>query len=75
MPVDKVANSPDSFGQFRYLIDGKEVRVKKGGTFPLPPDNQQYKLVDISQAEALIESATGQKVRVTADAATLSPQQ
>jgi hypothetical protein len=75
MPLNKIGDSPDSFGQFHYLIDNKDYRVKKGGTFSLPPDNQQYKLVDISQNEAQIESATGQKIKVTANDATLVSQQ
>jgi hypothetical protein len=73
MPLDKVADSPDSFAQFHYLIDNKEYRPRKGATFTLPPDNQQYKLIDINQTEAVIESATGQKVKVTANDATLVP--
>lgn len=54
-----IANSPDTFALFRYLIDGTEFRVKKDGEFQLKPDDKTtYKLIDISATQAVINTGT-----------------
>jgi len=64
-----VVDSPASFAIFVFLIDGKEKRVKKNDTFTFPfeestnvpeTDHRKYKLVDISQSEAVIQDLQSQ---------------
>jgi len=64
-----VVDSPASFAIFVFLIDGKEKRVKKNDIFTFPfeesttvPENEhkKYKLVDISQSEAVIQDLQSQ---------------
>lgn len=64
LPLEKIGNSPDSFALFRYLIDGKDYKVKKDKTFLLPPDNIELKVVDIKEGEAVIQTPQGEKVTV-----------
>lgn len=65
LPLEKIVNSPDSYALFRYLIDGKDYKVKKDATFSLPPDNIQLKLIDIKEGEAVIQTPQGEKVTVS----------
>lgn len=54
--ANKEANDPTSYGQFIYLIDNSKFTVKKDDEFTLPLDtDRKYKLIDISDKEALIE--------------------
>lgn len=60
--LEQIMNSPDSFAVFEYLIDGSEIRVKLGKTFQLPGTNSEYKVVDITDARAVIEDTkSGEK--------------
>lgn len=60
--LEKIANSPDSFAVFSYLIDGSEYKVQLGKSFTLPPLNTQYNVVDINSSQAVIQDAqTGEK--------------
>jgi len=60
----KVVDSPDSYALLKYLWDGEEIMVKKDKTFNLKPTNDAYKLIDISDSEALIESPKGEKIKI-----------
>lgn len=62
--LNKEANSPDSYAQFRYLIDNKDYSVKLDASFTLPPDSKKYKLVSVTQTEAVIEDEKGNKITV-----------
>ncbi len=64
---EKIANSPDSYAQFRLLLDNSEFKVKKDQVFALKPEpERKYKLIDISEREALIEDLkTGEKIKVS----------
>lgn len=54
--VRKEANDPTSFGEFSYLYDNSRFTVKKDDEFALTPQSdRKYKLIDISQSEALIK--------------------
>lgn len=76
MTLGKQVNSPDSYAQLRSLVDNKEQTVKKGQAFSLASDpNAQYKLIDIQEGEALIQTPADEKIRVTSEAATLVAQQ
>lgn len=63
---DTVVNSPTEYAQFKYLWDGSEPRVKKLDTFSLEPEKDtKYKLIDISDTEAVIENVeTKEKITV-----------
>ncbi len=63
---DREVNSPTEFAKLRYLWDGSEQTVKKGDDFSVEPEpNVKYKLVDITETEALIQNAeTGQEFKV-----------
>jgi len=54
--ANKEANDPTSFGEFLYLYDKSRFTVKKDDEFPLPPEtDRNYKLIDISEKEAVIQ--------------------
>lgn len=62
---DKPVNDPTVFARFKYLWDGSEFKVKKNESFSVKPDaNVKYKLIDISDTEAVIESPQGDKIQV-----------
>ena len=65
LPLEKTVNSPDSYALFRYLIDGKDYKVKRDKTFLLPPDNIELKVIDIKEAEAVIQTPQGEKVTIS----------
>lgn len=53
---DQVIDSPSSFALFVNQMDGVETKVKKGDEFSLPQEpNLKYKLIDITEENALIE--------------------
>jgi len=53
---NKEADDPTSYGEFLYLYDNSKLRVKKDDEFTLTPDTaRKYKLIDISEEEALIQ--------------------
>lgn len=66
LPLDKIVDSPDSFGLFKFLHDGSEFTVKKNEQFALPTEaDRKYKVIDISATEALIQSSdSGENIRV-----------
>ncbi len=62
---DKPVNDPTVYARFKYLWDGSEMKVKKNTAFAVKPDEGvKYKLIDISDAEAVIESPQGDKIHV-----------
>lgn len=53
---NKEANDPTSFGEFLYLFDNSTFKVKKDEDFTLTPEtNRKYKLIDISESEAVVK--------------------
>jgi hypothetical protein len=61
----QLANSPDSYALFRYLWNNTQFQVKQRKEFALLPDvNLRYKLVDINDDHALIQTPTGQQVTI-----------
>ncbi len=62
---DKPVNDPTVYAKFKYLWDGSEFKVKKNDSFSVKPEETvKYKLIDISDSEAVIESAQGAKIQV-----------
>lgn len=54
--ANKEANDPTSFAEFLYRYDGTTFKVKKDDEFSLKPDEaHKYKLIDISEKEAVIQ--------------------
>lgn len=54
--ANKIANDPTSFGEFLYRYDGTTFTVQKDNEFSLKPnEDQKYKLIDISETEAVIQ--------------------
>lgn len=65
--LNQVANSPESFALFSYLWPNPplEFRVKRIQEFVLLPNKQErYKLLDIQEAEAVIQLPSGEKYTV-----------
>jgi len=64
--VGKEANDPTSFAELVYLLDNSRFTVKKDDTFSIPPEiNRKYKLVDISESQALIKDVeSGQEISI-----------
>lgn len=63
--LGKIANSPDSYADFRYLWNNTEFKVHKEKEFVLLPDaDLRYKLIDITESDALIQTPTKEQVRV-----------
>ncbi len=62
---DKPVNDPTVYAKFKYLWDGSEFKVKRNDRFSVKPaDNVKYKLIDISDTEAVIENPQGDKIHV-----------
>jgi hypothetical protein len=62
---DKPVNDPTVYARFKYLWDGSEFKVKKNDSFSVKPEEAiKYKLIDISDSEAVIESPQGTKIHV-----------
>lgn len=56
--IDVVTDIPDQFARFAFLWDHTEFTVKKGEKFALKPEpNILFKLIDIRDNEAVINSA------------------
>jgi len=69
MVLNKPADSPDSYANLRYLWNNTDFQVKKGQDFALLPEstatnNIRYKLIDITDTQALIQTPAGQQVKV-----------
>jgi len=63
--IEKIADSPDSYAAFRYLWNSTQFTVKKDKEFALLPETTlRYKLIDIKEDKALIQTPTGQQVWV-----------
>jgi hypothetical protein len=63
--LETIVDSPDSYALFNYLWADKQFKVKKGKEFVLLPEaSLRYKLIDITEDEALIQTPTGQQVRI-----------
>lgn len=53
------SNDPTSFADFVYLLDNSKFKVKKDDDFSLAPEqDRKYKLIDISEEEAVIQDVT-----------------
>ncbi|MBC8001479.1 MAG: hypothetical protein H7X97_02730, partial [Opitutaceae bacterium] len=65
--LEQIGSSPDSFAQFKFLIDGSDLQVKKDKIFALKIEpERQYKLIDIKETAAQIEDLkTGEKIKVS----------
>lgn len=65
---DQEVNHPTGFADFSYLWDGSEFRVKKNDEFAVEPEKDvKYKLIDISETEALIQrTSDGKEFKVPA---------
>lgn len=62
---DRPVNDPTVYALFKYLWDGSEMKVKKLESFSVQPEsNVKYKLIDISDSEAVIETPQGDKIHV-----------
>lgn len=60
--ANKIVDSPTSKGQFINLLDGTVFEVTKGESFTLPQEpDQPYKLIDISNEQALIQDSSGKE--------------
>ncbi len=54
--ANREANDPTSYGEFLSLYDNSKFTVKKDDEFALPPETERkYKLIDISEKEAVIQ--------------------
>jgi hypothetical protein len=58
-------DSPYSFALFDYPITGQEIRVEKGKPFELSPSGETYKLIDVSDAGAIISPNGSEGERLT----------
>jgi hypothetical protein len=60
------SNDPTSFADFVYLLDNSKFKVKKDDDFSLQPEtDRKYKLIDISEAEAVIQDvASGEQFKI-----------
>ncbi len=76
LPITKIVDSPDSYANFVYewhLATAPKgphstFQVKKLGKFALPPEKDKfYKLLDINDKEAVIETPTGERVTISRD--------
>ena len=57
---NKEGNDPTSFGEFLNLLTNETIRLKKGDSFVIKPDNKNLKLTDITENEAqLLDTASG----------------
>lgn len=62
---DKPVNDPTVYARLKYLWDGSEFKVKKLESFAIKPEETvKYKLIDITDNEAVIEDPQGKKISV-----------
>jgi hypothetical protein len=62
---DKPVNDPTVFARIKYLWDGSEFKVKRLDSFSVKPEETvKYKLIDISDTEAVIEDPQGKKITI-----------
>jgi hypothetical protein len=63
--LETVVNSPDSYALFNYLWANKQFQVKLHKEFVLLPEaSLRYKLVDIAEDWALIQTPTGEQIKI-----------
>jgi len=63
--LERIVDSPDSYALFRYLWNNTQFEVKKYKEFVLLPETTlRYKLIDIKEDKALIQTPTDQQVWV-----------
>jgi len=64
--ANKEANDPTSFAEFYYIFDNGTFTVKKDDDFTLAPEpDRKYKLIDISEGEAVIKDLqTGEQHKI-----------
>ncbi len=64
--ANKEANDPTSFAEFFYIYDNGTFTVKKDEDFTLAPEpDRKYKLIDISEGEAVIKDLqTGEQHKI-----------
>jgi formylglycine-generating enzyme required for sulfatase activity len=61
--LEHIANAPDSYALFRW--NNTEFQVKKGNQFALLPDPKlRYRLIDVMDDHAIIQTPTGEQVTV-----------
>jgi hypothetical protein len=66
--LGKPTNSPDSYAEFDYQWNGKPIKVKKLQEFVLLPEtDKRYKLIDITEAGAVIRLPDGVEYLVVPD--------
>ncbi len=60
------SNDPTSFADFVYLLDNSKFKVKKDDDFTVQPETERkYKLIDISEQEAVIQDvASGEQFKI-----------
>jgi hypothetical protein len=63
--LNKVTDFPNSYALFRYLGNNTEFPVKKDAQFVLPPKGtDRYRLINVTDSEAIIATPAGQEVNV-----------
>ena len=63
--LNRTVDSPDSYAQFRYLLDNSELQIKKDQKFTLKVEpGVEYKLIDIQESAALITKKSGEQIKV-----------
>jgi len=61
----KQVDSPDTYAAFKYLWNNTQFNVKKNQEFSLKPEvDVKYKLIDINDTEAVIQTKTGEKITI-----------
>ncbi len=63
--AEKEVDSPYSFAILADLISGSDIRVEKGKNFPLGSDGKSYKLIDATEAGAVLEDTVSPGKRLT----------
>jgi hypothetical protein len=65
--ANQETNDPTSYAEFLYLLDNSTFRVKKDDEFSIQPEpDRKYKLIDINEQEAVIQSvADGEQIKVS----------
>jgi len=63
--LNRIVDIPDSYALFRYLRNNTEFAVKKDAEFVLSPKTtDRYKLINVTDSEAVIVTPAGQEVNV-----------
>jgi hypothetical protein len=63
--LERIVDFPESYALFRYLCNNTQFEVKKGKEFVLLPETTlRYRLIDLTEGGAQIETPAGMKVTV-----------